>query len=136
MSTGEKMAAGAIMTSNSLAIYAGFKAVGINAQSFLPWEPAMFTGGPAWEIMQDMLDATGSGSEGKQARGSLFGLKNVGGKLTFDPLSAAFFKWTVPGAFEIRKMRDAVKLTNEGDSYGAFLSLTGASYNSDWEFMN
>jgi len=136
MNTGEKIVAGSIMAGNSLALYGAFRAIGVRADNFKPWEPAIFTGGPAWEIMQDTLSAVGGGFEGKQARAKLLGLSNKNGKLEFNPTNSTIFKWTVPGAFEIKKMQDAVQLSNEGDTWGAFLSSMGASYNSDWEIMS
>ena len=135
MTPGERFLAGSIMVGNSVALYGAFRSIGVKADNFKPWEPAIFTGGPMWEIMQETLEAFGGGPEGKQSRAALLGLSRKNGKLSFDPLNSTLFKWTVPGAFEIRKMRDAVKLTNEGDSWGAFLTSMGAPYSSDWEVL-
>ena len=134
MTTGEKLIAGGVFAANSTFLYGAFRAIGVNARAFLPWEPAMFTGGPSWEILHDMLSAASFGAEGKASRALLFGLSNKGGKLSFNPLNSTFFKWTFPGAFEIRKIRDAVDLANEGNSWGAFLSLTGSPLDPEWEF--
>ena len=136
MTPGEKVLAGSIMVGNSAALYGAFRAIGVKADNFKPWEPALFTGGPSWEIMQDLLDATGTGPEGRQARAGLLGLSSKDGKVSFNPVNSTILKWTVPGAFEIKKMTDAVRLTNEGDSWGAFLTSMGSPYNSDWEVMN
>ena len=136
MSSGEKFLAGSIMVGNSAALYGAFRAIGVKADNFKPWEPALFSGGPSWEIMQDLLDVVGGGPEGKQSRAALLGLSSKDGKVSFNPINSTFFKWTVPGAFEIKKIFDAVKLTNEGDSWGAFLTSMGSPYSSDWEVLN
>jgi hypothetical protein len=132
MTPGEKLLAGSIMVGNSTALYGAFRAIGVKADNFKPWEPALFSGGPSWEIMQDLLDATGGGPEGKQSRAAFLGLSSKNGKVSFNPMDSTFFKWTVPGAFEWRNIQDAVELTNAGDSWGAFLTSMGAPYSDDW----
>ena len=135
MTPGERLLAGSIMVGNSVFLYESFKAIGVKADNFKPWEPAMFGGGPSWEIMQDMLNVVGGGPEAKQSRNAILGLSTKDGKVTFDPLNSSMFKWSVPGAFSIRKMRDAVELTNEGDSWGAFITSMGAAYSNEWEVL-
>jgi len=134
MTAGEKMLAGSIFVGNSMALYGAFSTLGVKADNFKPWEPAIFTGGPSWEIMQDALDMAGSGGEGKAARMRLFGVYNDGERVRFDPLKSTLFKWTIPGAYELKKMSDAVELTNRGDSWGAFLTSMGAPYSDSWLF--
>lgn len=132
MTPGEKALAGSIFVSNSMALYAAFTSIGVKANNFLPWQPAVFTGGPAWNTMQDTLNLFKGGGDALEARKKLFGIGSYHGQLTFEPRKSTLFKWGIPGGYELQKMYDGVQMMNEGNSWGAFLSLTGASYNPSW----
>lgn len=93
---------------NQMALWAGFSVLGINAANYVPFAPAIFTGGPMFDLGVNTLRSFGSGYEADQARAAV----------KRDLLSMP------PGALQVRYINKALKYADEGDSWRAFLSLT------------
>jgi hypothetical protein len=130
-STPAKLAFAATFVTNSMALYAAFKGVlGVNANNFLPWQPALFSGGPLFNTMWDSYQAIfGTGYQGRQMRAKMFGWKKgEDGRMKFVPWDAELAKW-VPFGFQIDYIRKGVKALAEGDQYRALLNFTGTPTN-------
>jgi hypothetical protein len=131
-STASKLAFAATFLGNSAILYSALQSVGIDGSTYLPWNPVQFTGGPYYQMLNQGLMAFGRGYQGRQARAELFGLGSQDGHITWDPGKGNLFKWLVPGSFEMMKWQSAVDLYNSGDSWGAGVSIFGATPNPDW----
>ena len=130
-STGQKLAYATRFVGNSMAFYAGFKALGVNATNFLPWVPATFGGGPIYGLMNQTLAAMDTrGYKGRQARAEVFGIKSVNGKFTWNPVQSELFGRWMP-TFMVRGIGKAVRMMNQGDAWGAFLTATGFPYRQE-----
>jgi hypothetical protein len=93
----------------STALWGTFNAMKIRTQDFIPFAPALFTGGPWFDIGFNAVKSTGTGYEAEQARAGL--VRDL-------PLM-------VPGSAQLRYVKKFVQYRDEGDSYRAWLSLTG-----------
>jgi hypothetical protein len=133
MSLSEKLVAGSTFVANSMALYGFFKYVtGIEAKNFLPWSPAMFGGGPFFDVSVSALQAFGGGEQERDlAIAKLFGISHKKDKLHFDPLKADLFKMTIPGAYQIRSIKRAVDEFNAGNIFSTFDALTSAPLSPD-----
>lgn len=111
---------------NTTMLYEGFKNLGVNAQNFLFWSPALFSGGPMYHMFNQALLATKDHYEGRQARAKLFGLTTKDGKVQFNPAQSELFKWAIPGSFMGQSIIKGIQALNEGDPYRAFLNFTSS----------
>ena len=128
----QKVAYGARFVGNSMALYTAFHDVlGINATNFLPWTPALFSGGPYYQLMNEALMASGKGYQAREARAKLFGIKSQGGHLAFNPVNADITAWGMPMGFLVKNVAKGIKHLEEGDDYLAFLAFTTAPINPD-----
>jgi len=113
---------------NSTALYlTAEKILGVRGETFLPWSPVLFTGGPSFGLAVDMLGMGSPGYKGQQSRAEVLGIKTKDGMPYIDPASissSALFKALVP--MQARSISSAVNALNDGDAYSAFLSLTSA----------
>jgi hypothetical protein len=117
---------------NTTLLWQSFKNLGVNAQNFLFFQPAFFTGGPLYHMFNQALLSTKPHYEGRQARAKLFGLSQKNGKLHFNPLNSELFKWAVPGSFLGESIIKGIEAYNNGDMYKAFLNFTSAPVDLDW----
>ncbi len=112
---------------NSFSLFGAFAALGITANNFLPWVPAMFGGGPTYNLMNDALKALmDKGYEGRQQRAKLFAITQEDGKVKFDIeklRNSGLVTNTVPGALYARSFFKAIEALNEGDYYRAILNF-------------
>ncbi len=94
---------------NHLALFGAFTALGINAKNFLPGAPAIFTGGPFFDLSLNTIKAMDFTTyEGTQARQEL--KRNLG--------------YMIPGAMHAHYMKKAIDYAESGDIWKAWLSLT------------
>jgi len=94
---------------NQSALWATFGALGIKATNFIPGQPAIFTGGPMFDLAMNILNAAEPmGYKGKQARGEL------GRALT----------QLVPGSMQYRYLKQAIEYVDQGDWWKGFLAIT------------
>lgn len=127
----QKIAYATQFVGNSMLFYGAFKTLGINAQNFLPWQPALFTGGPIYNLMNETLASLSPSYGGRQARASLFGMTTVEGKLKWQPGKSQLLSKWLP-TFAVNSIFRAVEHANDGDYYGAFLTATGYPYKQDF----
>lgn len=97
-------------------LYAGFEALRVKTNDFVPFAPTFFGGGPAINLVWNAIKSTGTGYEAEQARSELG--RDITG--------------LIPGSAQARYLTKALELASQGDSYGAFLSLTGTSVKPLW----
>jgi hypothetical protein len=108
---------------NSLALYAAFRTVGINAQNYLPWVPAQFTGGPLFHLAYNMVLSIGKGYPSRIARAEVDRLLPVNlltglvdGKEFFPSDWVRYIPAHItPGYNVLRSLVDAYRLFDEGD---------------------
>lgn len=106
-----------------LGLYAGFRAVGIQAKNFLPWSPMMFSGGPMYNIGVKAIQSMGNGYEARQARAELLSLLPIDKK---DGQYVLQWPRTAPFFYQYRTLRDFLEYSDKGDWYKAWLALTSA----------
>jgi hypothetical protein len=136
----QKAAFAARWIANTSAIYFAFKEVfGIREMGFLPHMPMIFTGGPYFNLTNNLLTAMNFRSyEGRQKRAEVFGFRVRDGKLSIDFESirkTELAKWIVPGSFMLQSLERAIEYFNQGDTVRAFLSLTSAPVNPEQFFL-
>lgn len=129
MSWGERAAFAARFTGNATALYGAFQLAGINARNFLFWQPAIFSGGPMYTLMNGVLATASPGYKGRQARGEVYGLKVKDGKPYIDLWDAEITRWLMPFGFMVRSVKKAYDSLKEGNSYEALLNLTSFPVN-------
>jgi len=128
--TAQKLAYAAKFTANSMLFYSAFRAMGINASNFLPWIPATFSGGPIYNMMNQALAAMDFRSyKGRQARAELIGITRRDGRLYWEPGRSEIGKF-LP-TFAVRSFFRGIEMANDGDFYGAFLTVTGFPYSQE-----
>jgi hypothetical protein len=125
-----KIAFAGLFLANSAALYGTMKLMGTTGQDYVPWNPAAFTGGPYYQMMNTALMTLGRGYQGRQARAELFGMQNdatspVGFKI--DITKSNFARWFIPGGFQLLKMQKGLDYWNQGDHWSAFLSMLGTT---------
>ena len=129
---GQKIAYAGRFLGNSLALYHTFHDVlGINATNFLPWMPALFSGGPYYQLMNEALMSFGKGYQSREARAKLFGIKHEDGHIKFDPAHAEITKWGIPFGFLTNNIAKGIKQLDNDDYWNSFLSFTTAPINPD-----
>lgn len=97
------------------ALYYAFEAFDIRGKDYLPWGPMGFSGGAVFDALMQLRSLPAGGYEGRQALGEL----------------KYMVKGFVPGSYQVKMVSDAIKFFQEGDSYKAMLSLTGAPIRMD-----
>jgi len=112
----------------SVVTYNAFRAVGVDYSGFL-WNDAFgFSGGPAYQIGQDLLNVGSDGPEGSMARRDLARSFLPGidsdGNFTVPRL-------IVPGALEINSLIKSTRMAQD-DPYLAALTALGATTTKDW----
>lgn len=120
-----RLAYAARFLGNTTAIAGALGAIGINSDSFLPWSPALFTGGPWYDFINQGVHLWGKGYEGRQARAKLLGIKSKEGKLYWDPaIGVDYVKKMIPGGLFLDKVvNDAAQALNRGDYYRFVMAL-------------
>jgi hypothetical protein len=94
---------------NQAALWGAFSALGIRATNFFPGQPAVFTGGPMFDLGLTIIQSADTSSyAGRQARGEL------GNAL----------QQLVPGTLQYHYLKKAIGYVDQGDWWRAFLSIT------------
>ena len=125
----ERLAFGATMAANSALIYGAWRAVGVDAKNFIPWNPMFFAGGPLWTMAQNALKAPSAlwgNYKGRQAMAELFGISTRDGKVVWTPGKSESFKFLVPGSLAMKGFGRAMKALGDGDYAGFTLHLMSA----------
>lgn len=122
-SFGDKAAFVARFLGNQSALFAAFTALGINARNFIPGAPALFGGGPQFEVGIALLQGMGSGYQARQARSQLL--------RKFSPVGYtrsrgfyANYPEMLPGSIQYRYATKALEYLDQGDYWRAFLAAT------------
>lgn len=97
----------AVMLQNSAALSAMFASLGVRYTDFVPGMPALFSGGPTFDLLIDLFQSFDTGYSGQQARGEL--------RRRLDPTSIG----------QARQIRNALDHLDRGDSLSAFAALGG-----------
>lgn len=107
---------------NQLALLGAFTAVGINGSSFTPFGPALFGGGPNFDLSMNALQSFGSGYQGEQARYEL------ARALSPLMLTADGARLNIPRSIPIARqaawIQQGLEYLDQGDTYNAWLSFT------------
>lgn len=103
---------------NQMALYGSFSAAGITAYNFLPGAPALFSGGPNFQLATDAVEGLGTGWQGAEARNRI--------ARSYSPITGQGLNVPrqLPVARHIQWVLDAHKYAEEGDNWRSFLSLT------------
>jgi len=134
MSPGELMVAGSTFAMNSMALYGFYKYVmGVEARNFLPWNPAMFGGGPMFDLSVQGLDLIGGGDmEKKQALTRILGVSTTAdGELNVRLGQSQLVKNLVPGSYQMRSIVRAWEAWDNGDLMAALNGLMSAPMSPD-----
>lgn len=115
-STAKKAEMVATYLATTTALWAGFSALRIKTNDFIPGAGAIFTGGPMFDIAIDAVKSLDPGYEGKQARARL----------------ADQVPRMLPGSAQLNSIRRFQEYQNQGDTYGAILSLLGTPVTPSW----
>lgn len=92
----------------SAALWGTFSALKIKTNDFIPFAPAIFTGGPMFDVAVDAVKSTGTDYEAEQARARLgYSLQSL-----------------APGSAQKRYIEKFLEYSKAGDPYRAWLSLT------------
>jgi hypothetical protein len=106
----QKLESAATYLAISGALWAGFEAMRIKTNDFIPLAPGVFTGGPGFDNAINLIKAQDPGFEGQQARAAL----------------KRDLPTFVPGSSQFKAIKRAIDFTDSGDSYAAILSLLNA----------
>jgi hypothetical protein len=119
----DKAAFAARFLGNQAAIYAAFQALKIDADSFIPGSPALFGGGPNFEVAINVAQAMSPTYKGKQAQAAL--------ARKFSPVRHSEEKGLylnypemLPGSIQLRYTQKALEFAQKDDYWRAFLSIT------------
>jgi hypothetical protein len=135
----QRMAFAARWIGNMSAIAAGMHAIGISPGNFIPWTPALFQGGPLFDLAMTALRSTGQGYEAQQARTELVRsispirwdkLDDVGQMDSVLELLNLPQSYT-PFYHQIRGIKRFIDYSDRGDHWLAWLSLTTAPIRPD-----
>lgn len=114
------------------------KVMGINASSFLPWDPVLFGGGPGYDLINNILSAaTDPTYQGEIAANRLTGIDidlDRGLQVTVSPQSvwnSTLARYLTPGSYQIRAIQKGLERLNKGDYYRATLNFFSAPANED-----
>jgi hypothetical protein len=124
-SPAQKIAFAGTWIGNMSLIYGAFAAIGVKANSFLFWYPALFSGGPLYHLGHQALLAVSPGYKGRQARAELFGIGTKGGIM-----KSELAKWAT--TFEAQSVGRALASAEAGEYYGAFLDLGSFPKGLEW----
>jgi hypothetical protein len=112
---------------NNLAIKKILGLLGIAATDFIPGAPALFGGGPDFNLAVALLQSGGSGYEGQQARSEALRMlspvipKREGGQITG---AKGNFPSLLPGSMQYRFAKKGVEALDREDYYNALLAFT------------
>jgi len=93
--------------------YVGEKVLGINSRNFMPWNQALFTGGPYFDLMNQMATAAPAVLQGDQSMQANMALK---------ALPKQFYQLMMPFGMNTIGAQKTAKFLEEGDTYRAFLT--------------
>lgn len=107
---------------NNLAIFGLFTALGLKGQDFVPGMPALFGGGPGFDLAVNLMQAADMGYKGAQAR------NNLQQMISPVVISKTGVKGNIPrimpGSMQLHFLQKAIEYANEGDGYRMLMSLT------------
>lgn len=119
----DKLGFAARFVGNNAALFAAFRSLGIRENSFIPGSPALFGGGPQFEIGVALAQSMDTTYRGKQARALLMRKFSPIGYSKTGGLKAQYPE-LLPGSLQIRYAQKALEYAEEGDLYRAFLAAT------------
>ena len=122
-STGDKAAFVARFLGNQTAIWAALTSLGIRANDFVPGMPAIFGGGPQWEVGVALMQSFSSDYRGKQSRAKLMRLFSPVGYTKTDGFKAQYPQMA-PGNLQFRYAQKSLQYLQDGDLWRAFLAAT------------
>jgi len=120
---GDKASFVARFVANQSALFAAFTALGIDAKNFIPGMPALFGGGPQFEVGVAVLQSMGSGYQARQARSQLVRKFSPVGYTKTQGLYANYPEM-LPGSIQFRYAKKALEYYDQGDLWRAFLAAT------------
>ena len=107
---------------NQSALFAGFTALGIEARNFIPGAPALFAGGPNFDLAMTALSTPDTGFRGRRARYEL--------RRALSPVQVGEdgLRFNIPRQLPVFRqmawLEDAYNYMDEGENWKAFLSAT------------
>jgi len=113
---GERLGRIANVMLTSMAMYEGFKAIGIDYQGFMWTDPFGFSGGPLWSVLVNGSQVIGNGPEASMARQRLLN---------------TLPKMVSPGLANVQRIQKAFGYFEKGDTYSGSLVLSGAPVRRD-----
>jgi hypothetical protein len=93
----------------------GFQQIGVNADEFLFWQPMLFSGGPMWDTLNQIIQVVSPSYKGRQARATVLGLRSREGELSWNPSGTALARMLVP--YEITSIQKGIESLNRGDPW-------------------
>ena len=120
---GDKAAFVARFLANQSALYAAFTALGINARNFIPGSPALFGGGPQFEVAVAIAQSMSPTYKGKQGR-SILARKFLPLRHNEERGLYPNYPEMLPGSIQIRYAGKALEYLEQEDYWRAFLALT------------
>lgn len=122
-SVGDKAAFVARFLGNQTALWAAAGAVGVKANNFIPGMPALFGGGPNFEVGVAMAQAISSDYRGEQSRAKLRRFFSPVDYTQKDGLRLQYPQM-FPGNIQYRYAQKFLEYLDRGDRWKAFLALT------------
>jgi hypothetical protein len=117
---------------NQTALWGAFTAMGVNAKNFFPFAPALFSGGPLFDTALNMVRSTDTGYKGQQARAEV---ARQFSPLNLNRLKDGELQLQMPAFSPIyqqsRAIATFVEQTEKGNSWLAYMALTGAPIRPD-----
>jgi hypothetical protein len=120
---GDKVAFVSRFLGNQAALYAAFRALKIDGRNFIPGAPALFGGGPQFEVAVAIAESMSPTYRGKQAQAKL-GRK-------FSPIrhskeEGLFLNYPemLPGSIQLRYAKKSLEYLQDDDYWRAFLAAT------------
>lgn len=122
-SIGDKLAFTARFVGNQAALYGAFRVLGIKANNFIPGSPALFGGGPLFEVGVALAQSGSTSYQGEQARAFLARKflpvtysDQKGFRMNYPELA--------PGSLQLRYAQKSLDYLQKGDPWRAFLAAT------------
>ena len=132
-STADKVGFAARFLGNQAALFGAFSALGIKAYNFIPGMPALFGGGPQWEVMVALMQSGATDYRGSQARAKLNRYFSPIGYNKTEGFKAQYPEMA-PGNIQIRYAKKAWDYMQQGDIWKAFLAMTTTPVTDEDQF--
>jgi hypothetical protein len=117
---------------NQAALWGSFTAMGVNAQNFFPFAPALFSGGPMFDTALNVIRSFDTGYQGQQAR---YEVQRQFSPVNLSKLRRGELEFQVPASTPIyqqaRMLNTFIEQMEKGNTWTAYLALTGAPIRPD-----